>query len=146
MEKCKLILALSETVKVISRTLGDNLWVAWPGSGLQMLQIDLRVHFHHKVLSAKVFTRSQHNFTCSTRSVQTAELPASHAGTHCNKGPTFRLFEISRSYDQSLERVSRSRWSRWQGSDWTLRRSWLVILRRLHSRSATETRTSCRQD
>lgn len=68
-----------------------------------MLLFDLRMHFRHKVLSAAVFNRSQHNFACSTRSVQYC---ITCRNSLCNlhqitmMSLAFRLFEISRSYDQ----------------------------------------------
>ena len=141
------------TVKMIFRTLGaiifewrgQQQWVAnafvWPENAFSP----------QSIVCNRVFNRSQHNFTCSTRSVQhCACITCSHSlSAICSRllwwiCLAFRLFEISRSYDQ-VWRVSRSG-SRWQGSDWTLIRSWLAILRRRRSRSATETRPSCRQD
>ena len=74
---------------MIFGTLGDNLCVA---RGLQMLLFDPGVHFTQQVLSTKVFSRSQHNLTCSTRSA----LPASDAATHY-------LLQFAPEYESNLQ-------------------------------------------
>ena len=135
-------------VKMIFRTLGDNLWVAWPAVvGCKCFCLTWECIFATK------YCLQQSSIAANTTShvAQGQCSTASHAGTHFWKfAPDYYdesglqiVWDFKKLW--SSWRDSRSG-SRWQGSDWTLLRSWLAILRRRHTRSATETRTSCRQD
>lgn len=136
------------TVKMIFGTLGDNLWVAWPAEGCKCFCLTWECIFTTK------YCLQQSSIAANTASHvaqgQCSTLAASHAGTHFlqfapeHDESGLQIVWVSRSYDQ-VWRVSRFG-SRWQGSDWTLIRSWLATLRRRRTRAATETRPSCRQD